>query len=164
MGSLQIEMVPIQLAKARPLLKYQKEPPYMGYGTEEDSKASVNALVLKPPKKDVQKMFKNDLHILRYEAKLVSANPDDDSRNFIISFYCGDDTIKIHEVAERNSGRVGGKFLDRKKHLNPISGGYYSEKDMTLGQLLILGGHKFRLVKCDEYSDKYFEVRARARE
>jgi len=158
MGSMQVDMVPIQLAKARPLLKYQKEPPYLGYGTEEDSKGSVKALLPKAPKKDVQKMFKNDLHILRYEAKLVSSNPDDDSRHFIISFYCGDDTIKVHEVAERNSGRIGGKFLDRKGHINPVTGAAYTEKDMTLGQLLILGGHKFRLVKCDEYSDKYFEV------
>ena len=151
-------MVPIQLAKPRPLLKYQQAPPYLGYGTEEDSLTSVKALNPKPPKKDVQKIFKNDLHILRYESKLVSSNPDDENRKFILSFYCGDDTIQIYEIADRNSGRVGGKFLDRKSHINPISGKYYTEKDMLLGQQLMLGGHKFRLIKCDEYTEKYFEV------
>lgn len=151
-------MVPIKLAKARPLLKYQKTPPYFGYGTEEDSMASVKALIPKPPKKDVQKIFKNDLHILRFEAKLVSSNPDDENRKFILSFYCGDDTIQIYEIAERNSGRVGGKFLDRNKHVNPINGQYYNEKNMLIGQLLILSGYKFRLAKCDEYTEKYFEV------
>ena len=151
-------MVPIVLSKPRPQLKFQETPPYLGYGTVEDSLASVKALAPKPPKKDVQKIFKNDLHILRFDGKIVSCNPDDESRNFIISFYCGDDTIKIHEVAERNSGRIGGKFLDRKKHLNPVNGQYYSEKDMLLGSLLLLGGHKFRLVQCDEYTEKYFEA------
>ncbi len=153
-----IDMVPVQLAKARPLLKYAKTPPYLGYGTEEDSMASVKALVPKPPRKDVQKIFKNDLHILRFEAKLVSSNPDDENRKFILSFYCGDDTIQIYEIAERNSGRVGGKFLDRTKHVNPINGLYYNEKNMLIGQLLILSGYKFRLAKCDEYTEKYFEA------
>jgi len=151
-------MVAMQLAKSKPLLKYQETPPYLGYGTEEDSLTSVSALLPKPPKKDVQKIFKNDLHILRYEAKLVSSNPDDENRKFILSFYCGDDTIQIYEIADRNSGRVGGKFLDRKKHVNPVSGKYYGEKEMLLGQLLLLGGYKFRIMKCDEYTEKYFEV------
>jgi len=155
--NLNIDMVPIKLSKPRPMLKYQETPPYLGYGTEEDSLTSVTALVPKPPKKDVQKMFKNDLHILRYEVKLVSANPDDENRKFILSFYCGDDTIQVYEIAERNSGRVGGKFLDRQKHLNPVNNTYYNEKNMLLGQLLILGGYKFRIVKCDEYTEKYFE-------
>lgn len=153
-----MDMVPIVLPKPKPLLQHQEVPPYLGYGSEEDSLASVKALVTKPPKKDVQKIFKNDLHILRFDAKLISSNPDDDSRNFILSFYCGDDTIKLHEVAERNSGRVGGNFMDRKKHLNPVNGQYYTEKDMLLGNLLLLGGYKFRLVNCDEYTEKYFEV------
>lgn len=33
------------------------------------------------------------MHILRFEATLISTEADDESRRFIISFYCGDDTI-----------------------------------------------------------------------
>lgn len=33
------------------------------------------------------------MHILRFDAKLISTEPDDENRKFIISFYCGDDTI-----------------------------------------------------------------------
>lgn len=33
------------------------------------------------------------MHILRFNAKLVSTEPDDETRAFIISFFCGDDTI-----------------------------------------------------------------------
>jgi hypothetical protein len=72
---------------------YEAVPPYNGYGKEEDSLGSVYSLQPKPPKIDMKKMFKQDMHILRFEAKFISTEPDDESRKFIISFYCGDDTI-----------------------------------------------------------------------
>ena len=87
------DMNPIQLKKPRPNIMYQPVPPYNGYGTVEDSMGSVHSLQPKPPKIDMKKMFKQDMHILRFEAKLISTEPDDESRKFIISFYCGDDTI-----------------------------------------------------------------------
>lgn len=88
-----IQQSPITLKKAAPEVFYQAVPPETGYGTAEDSMASVIALQPKPPKYDMKKMFKQDMHILRFNAKLVSTEPDDESRTFIISFYCGDDTI-----------------------------------------------------------------------
>ena len=33
------------------------------------------------------------MHILRFESKLVSPDSDDETRKFMIKFYCGDDTI-----------------------------------------------------------------------
>lgn len=99
-----------------------------------------------PPKKDMEKMFKNDMHILRFKAQIVSNKHDDMERHFILSFFCGDDEIQVFEVALRNSGRVGGKFLDKRKHKNPINGNYYNEKDMKVGALLLLSGFKFRLM------------------
>ena len=63
----------------------------------------------------MKKMFKQDMHILRFNAKIVSTEPDDESRTFIISFYCGDDTIQVYEVCDKNSGRIGGRFMERKK-------------------------------------------------
>jgi hypothetical protein len=156
--NLGIDMESVNLEKDKPVLKYQEIPPYLGYGSAEDSMGSVNSLMPKAPQPNVQKIFKNDLHILRFEAKLVSSNADDDSRKFILSFFCGDDTIQVYEVAERNSGRLPGKFLDKQRHINPVTGSYYSEKDMLLGELLLLGGHKFRLMKCDEYTEKYYEA------
>ena len=103
-------MNPIQLRKPRPNIMYNPVPPYNGYGTEEDSLGSVHSLQPKPPKVDMQKMFKQDMHILRFEAKLISTEPDDENRKFIISFFCGDDTIGVFEDCDKNSGRVGGKF------------------------------------------------------
>jgi hypothetical protein len=98
------------------------------------------------------------MHILRFECKLVSTEPDDENRRFLVSFYCGDDTIQIYEDCDKNSGRIGGKFMDRKKHRNPTTNEYYQEKDFLIGRTIYLGGWKFQLLKGDEYTNKYQEV------
>ena len=154
---LSLPMNPIALKKGRPNILYQPVPPYNGYGTAEDSLGSVYSLQPKPPKIDMKKMFKQDMHVLRFESKLISTEPDDEARRFIVSFYCGDDTIQVYEVCDKNSGRLGGKFMERKKHLNPIHGNYYVEKDYLIGQTIFLGGFKFQLLKADEYTEKYME-------
>jgi hypothetical protein len=97
------------------------------------------------------------MHVLRFEAKLISTEPDDEARRFIVSFYCGDDTIQVYEVCDKNSGRIGGKFMERKKHNNPVNGAYYIERDFLLGHTIFLGGFKFQLLKADEYTEKYME-------
>lgn len=150
----------VKLAKARPNVTYQAVPAYNGYGTPEDSLGSVYALRPKPPKSDMKKLFKQDLHILRFEASLVSTEPDDESRRFIISFYCGDDTVQVYEICDKNSGRIGGKFMERQKQTNPTNSKYYNERDFVIGQIVFLAGFKFRLCKCDEYTEKYMEDNA----
>jgi hypothetical protein len=92
-ANMGITQKPLKLAKGRPQVTYQAIPAYNGYGTPEDSLGSVFALKAKPPKVDMKKMFKQDMHVLRFECSLVSTEPDDETRKFIISFYCGDDTI-----------------------------------------------------------------------
>jgi hypothetical protein len=154
-----IEVPGVPLKKGRPNVMYQPVPSYNGIGSEEDSMGSIHSLNPKPPAKDVKKMFKSDMHVLRFESKLVSTEPDDESRKFIISFFCGDDTIMIHEVCDKNSGRIGGKFMDRKKHKSPVHGAYYEEKDFLIGNTIYTAGWKFQLVKADEYTEKYMEVR-----
>ena len=147
----------IPLRKPRPTIQYQAIPPYNGYGTMEDSLGSIYALQPKPPKLDMKKMFKQDMHVMRFESKLISTEPDDEARRFIISFYCGDDTIQVYEVCDKNSGRIGGKFMERKKHHNPVNQKYYIEQNFLLGSTLFLGGFKFMLIKADEYTEKYQE-------
>jgi hypothetical protein len=105
----------------------------------------------------MKKMFKQDMHILRFNAKLVSTEPDDESRTFIVSFYCGDDTIQVYEVCDKNSGRMGGRFMERKKQRSQITGQYYTEKDFLIGRTVFLGGFKFMLTSSDEYTEKYMQ-------
>lgn len=153
--NLGMNQTPVTLKKASPNLVYQAVPAHTGYGTEEDSMNGVLSLNPKAPKIDMKKMFKQDMHILRFNAKLVSTEPDDETREFIISFFCGDDTIQVYEVCDKNSGRIGGKFMERKKHTNPVTNDYYSEKDFLIGRTVFLGGFKFNLSSADNYTEKY---------
>jgi EF-hand domain-containing protein 1 len=155
--NLELEQVPIRVDKPSKDLKYDPEPKYNGYGSYEDSLGSIYALDPKPPMKNEKKYFKMDMHVLRFDSKLISTEPDDETRKFIVSFYCGDDTIQVYELCDRNSGRIGGKFLEKKKHKNPVSDTYYVEKDFMIGQTVYLGGHRFQLNNCDEYTHKYME-------
>lgn len=100
------------------------------------------------------------MHILRFESSLVSTEPDDETRRFIISFYCGNDTIQIYELCDKNSGRIGGAFMEKKQQTNPVTGKYYTEKDFLLGNVVFLVGFKFRLMRADEYTEKYMEDNA----
>ena len=61
------------------------------------------------------------MHVLRFDASLVSTEPDDETRKFIISFYCGDDTIQIYEICDKNSGRIGGRFMERTHKVKVVS-------------------------------------------
>jgi EF-hand domain-containing protein 1 len=155
--NLGVHQPSLPLKKDAPSLQYQPMPAYGGFGTEEDSMGSVKSLKHKAPQQDMKKMFKQDMHILRFNAKLVSTEPDDENREFIISFYCGDDTIQVYEVCDKNSGRIGGKFMERKKHKNPVTSGDYIERDFLIGRTVFLGGFRFQLVSGDEYTEKYME-------
>jgi len=62
---------------------------------------------------------------LRFEARLVSLNREDNDRRFIISFFCGNDTIKVFLAVDKNSGIWGGTFQEREKHRKE-NGEYYT--------------------------------------
>ena len=133
-------------------------PPYNGYGTEEDSLINVFYLdILNKNKERYADRFKKDKHILRFSAKMISSNPSNEDRAFLISFFCGDETIKIFEIAGKNSGRESGKFLERKRIKNPYTNKYYTEKDFKVGNLIYVNTYIFKLIKSDEYTRKYME-------
>ncbi|CAG9315274.1 unnamed protein product [Blepharisma stoltei] len=156
---LNIEVKPIQIQRPKGFILPNPIPPHNGFGSEEDSIGNVLKLLPNAPKVDMYKAFDNDQHVLRFEAKLVSSNPEDELGKFIVLFFPGDDTIKVFEVVDRNSGVVGGKFLERRKFKNPYSQEYYQHKDCMIGNTLILQSYRFFLTKCDEYTHNYMEER-----
>ena len=81
------------------------EPPYNGFGSEEDSLGYVYKLEPVKPKKDFFKYVDNESKILRFTAKFNTQVPEDVVRRFIIAFYLADDTISIFEPAQKNSGK-----------------------------------------------------------
>jgi Ca2+-binding EF-hand superfamily protein len=132
-------------------------PPYNGYGTEEDSLGSWKYLVLKAPKKDVKKYMENDMNHLRFGAKLDTSAPEDQNRKFIVTFYLADDTISIFEPTQRNSGVIGGKFLQRQRVKNAETNAYFKPDELYVGATLHIFSHKFMLMETDEHTVKYME-------
>jgi len=50
---------------------------------------------------------------------------------------------------------MGGRFMERKRQQNNVSGQYYTERDFMIGRTVSLGGFKFMLTSSDEYTEKY---------
>lgn len=95
---------------------------------------------------------------MRFSAKLISSVPSDAERNFIISYFCRDDTIQVFELAERNSGRQSNKFMEKQGHQNPFTKQSYKEKEFVVGNTIYLKKYVFRLLEMDEYTKKYMIV------
>ncbi|XP_030332238.1 EF-hand domain-containing family member C2 isoform X2 [Strigops habroptila] len=147
-------------------------PPYNGFGSEEDSLCSCMGLILKPPAKDFKKFMEKDRigmesNILRFLAKLITDSPIDKDRKLIISYFLSDDTISVFEHAQRNSGILGGKFLERGRIKKPGQelfksepSEYFKAQDLFVGARVCFHGHNFLLVDADEYTLNYMEKHA----
>lgn len=105
------------------------------------------------------KLFTNDQYVLRFEARLISHNKDEHNRKFIVSFYCGDDTVQVYQNADKNSGIWGGKFLERKKHEHKTEGRYLVDTDFQIGGIVQLSVYNFQLLKADDFTINYMKER-----
>ncbi|KAF1584968.1 EF-hand domain-containing family member C2, partial [Eudyptes chrysocome] len=159
--------------KAPPPPKPEKTfPPYTGFGSEEDSLCSCMGLLPKPPQKDFKKFMEKDRsgmesNILRFLAKLVTDSPIDTDRKFIISYFLSDDTISVFEHIQRNTGILGGKFLERGRIKKPGQelfksepSEYFKAQNLFVGARVCFHGHNFLLVDADEYTFNYMEKHA----
>lgn len=154
-------MQPIKVKRNPPQKVIHPIPPHNGFGSEEDSILSV--FYLNPAGKIheyITDKFKRDKHILRFNAKLISPVPSDEERKFILSYFVRDDAIQIYEIADRNSGRISCKFMEKAKMKNPYTNRYYTEKDLLVGNTIYLNKYTFRLLECDEYTKKYMRDNA----
>uniref|UniRef100_A0A3Q3AYU3 EF-hand domain (C-terminal) containing 1 n=1 Tax=Kryptolebias marmoratus TaxID=37003 RepID=A0A3Q3AYU3_KRYMA len=139
----------------------QEIPPYNRFGSLEDSLQNCLSLVPQPPKVNVLKMLENDHKVLRYSARLVSPYPEDESRRFILSYFLSNDMISIFEKPTRNSGVIGGKFLEKTRVPKPGSTvenpEFYSPADLALGTTIEVFSHCFVLTDADLYVLEYLE-------
>ncbi|KAL3892161.1 hypothetical protein ACJMK2_004395 [Sinanodonta woodiana] len=137
-------------------------PPYNQFGSMEDSLQSCLSLVPQPPKKDFIKMLENDHKVLRFEATMDTVRPEDKGRRFIISYRLADDMMTIYEPPVRNSGIIGGKFLERtrvaKPGCPPDQPVYYGPQDLYIGAVIEVFRHRFIILNADEYVLKYMET------
>jgi len=110
------------------------------------------------PKRDFFKYVDNDKKILRFTAKFNTRVPEDFDRKFIIAFYLSDDTLSIFEPAQKNSGIVEGKFLERRKYKNVDKGmAFITPTDLAIGGDVKINGYSFHLQSADEFTAKYLD-------
>ena len=65
-------------------------------------------------------------NVLRFVAKMDTTKPIEVDRRFTISYFLSDDTILVFEPPQRNSGILGGKFLERGRVKKPDGSSYYN--------------------------------------
>ncbi|KAF9824875.1 hypothetical protein SFRURICE_001748 [Spodoptera frugiperda] len=147
-------------------------PPWNGYGSYDDSAENCRTVEPKAIHRDFIKFLNKDRagfdsHTLRFSARLITDNPDDTRRYFIVTYFLCDDTIGVFELGERNSGFLGGKFFRRNKMYLPDVNFFvpkeppaYTDKDMWVGNELVVNKHRFRLIAADEYALRYMELNA----
>jgi len=145
-------------------------------GSQEDTLATVYGM----PKvtKDVLKMMRNQNRFIRCKARLLSDDPIDATREFLITFFLEDDSIQVYEEKKRNSGIWSGTFLRRGKYINefpsdPASGARHAEQmsevvesaeprpfhpnDIYLGAVIYLNGSQFQIIEMDNLSLAFCE-------
>lgn len=145
---LNMDDPPVQPPKIEP-------PPHNGFGSEEDSLASFLYLMPKVPKTDFKKLLSLDGVNLRFLARFVNPSRVDANRGFIITYYLANDTFQSFEKFERNSGFVGGKFLERDRVKNPLTGEWYRASDFYVGARIQVNKFEFEIIDCDQYTAKF---------
>ena len=102
-------------------------------------------------------------HVLRFVAVMDTNYSVDMSRRFIVSFYLSDDTIAVFEPPQRNSGVLGGKYLERGRVKLPGQEifkseltKYYTASDFYVGAKLMFNDITFIIVGADEYGEQIF--------
>jgi hypothetical protein len=87
----------------------------------------------------------------------VQVQQTDDVRQFVISYFMNDDTISVFEPPIRNSGILGGKFLERGIKYKPGTEEAYTYKDLYVGAEVVINDFVFALTNADEYTLSYME-------
>jgi len=133
-------------------------PPHNGIGSPEDSLQSCYLLQPKPFKQDFVRLMTLTGEVLRFEARMINGEPEDESRRFVIATYPADDHVAVFEVQQRNSGHMAGKFAEKKRMWNPDTGTWFVPTDFFVGQTVQCASQPFQIVRADEHCLQYMEA------
>jgi len=151
-NAIDVTEQPIRHAKLAP-------PPHNGIGSAEDSLINCQMIQPKPHKPDVAKLMVLSGENLRFEAKMVNGEPEDECRRFVISYFPDTDRIAVYEQPVRNTGHMGGKFLEKAKVKNPDTGKYFELKDLYVGKTVRICAQPLQIIRADEHCLQYLEAR-----
>jgi hypothetical protein len=97
--------------------------------------------------------------MLRFSAVFKNPAPQDRFRKFVIVLYLSNDTIAVFELPQRNSGFREGKFIQRHRVKNYLSGnGDFVASDFCAGDEIPLNGFTFLTTHADEYAKTLMEA------
>lgn len=161
MGSPQMEVKMISQPKPKIVQPIpQLGDGFLAIGSNEDTLATVYGM----PKagRDIEKIQRNQNRLLRCKAVLLSQNPIDCTREFMITFFLEDDTIAVYEEVKRNSGIWGGNFLKRGRYLNDLPSDSeapraFKPTDIYLGNVISFNGNDFQIQEMDNMSLEFAE-------
>merc|ERR1712232_1357742 len=118
---------------------------------------NVKMIQPKAAKQDLTRLMGLSGEVLRFEARMVNGEPEDENRKFIVGFFPADDQVACWEVAVRNSGHMAGKFQEKKRYKNPDTGKYFALTDLGVGKTIMLASQPFHMFRADEHTLQYLE-------
>lgn len=133
---------------------------FLDIGRPEDTLATIYG-----HKKKVDNSPNREKHrgrVLKCLAKLISKQPTDQGRRFNINFFMEDSQMSIFEEEVRNSGVVGGTYLNKGRWINhlPPEGGpprYFVARDIFLGNVISVNKVEFQIADLDGASLTFCE-------
>jgi len=132
-------------------------PPHNGIGSEEDSLMNCMAIAPKAAKKDLGRLMTLTGEILRFEARMVNGEPEDENRRFIIGYFPADDCVACWELPVRNSGHMAGKFAEKKRMKNPNTGKYFTLPELAIGKTVCICAQAMLIMRADEHTLRFLE-------
>jgi hypothetical protein len=144
---------PIAVDPPRKPIVFEREiPPYMGFGSEEDSLAScVGSLMPEAPRK-----VYGENKVLNFLASMETTNVQDIDRKFVVSYYLLDDTIQVYEPPVKNSGIIGGTFLSRSVMKDERNRRITVDR-LYVGARISIGGHIFDISNTDDATIRWIQ-------
>ena len=94
-------------------------------------------------------VFNENIHNSRLESERV--------RRLVIQYFLEDNSIKISEARQRNSGIHQGKFLLRQKVRNPETGEVFQPIDLQVGGRINVFGRVIEMVDADDFTRRFFK-------
>ncbi|XP_067014004.2 EF-hand domain-containing protein 1 [Anabrus simplex] len=136
-------------------------PPHIMFGSPEDTYQSCLSVIPVPPRKDVARYLLNANQYLRYTARLDWVHPEDEKRQFVISYSLATGSITILEPPIRNSGFKGGMFLKPtqvpRPGTDPDYPEFYSPVDLYIGAKINVFEHIFIITGAELHVYRYMQ-------
>ncbi|GBG34479.1 EF-hand domain-containing family member C2 [Hondaea fermentalgiana] len=173
---LGIDQVTVEIPEEVRVLPKMPLPPYNGYGTEEDSLQSFYHLVPRQISKNMARVYKYGDSCFHIRCCLVTQIPQELGRIFDLKFQLAERTMSLYEPVQRNSGIIGGQFLENGTYTNAATGKPFHEDDLGAaldvamqkrrgelpaserGDVLEIMSRQYQVLSADDTTHQFFGI------